>query len=257
MQLRAFISGEQELIGSYEQDRILKGEPENYDKPSVSELTQNWTKYNAYAKGKYKLCQCTADDLLSDTLTNLAQEIITDELVLSGLKSLESHIKSRIDYTYSSGMNNAKTSFRPINNETPLEVNYEGADRDSTYNLSDRLQISKGDGLSKYIIDITSEIEEAKPYRFLSNGVDMFKVIYIMLCGNESDEMDLSEIIPILQNVLGYDTESVDIIKKHLYKDSKIYELWRALNAVEDSIIELEKYIGCTNTFKSVFLKKQ
>lgn len=256
MQLRTFTSGEQELIGSYEQDKKLKGEPEDYEKPSVLELMQNWPKYNSYARGKFKLCKETADDLLADTSCILAQEIITDELVLSGIKSLESHIKSRIDYTYSSGANNAKTSFRAPNNEVPLEMNYEGTERESTFNLSDKLQVGKGDGLSKYIVDVSSEIEEAKPYRFLTDGIDMFKVLYILLCSSECDEAKLAntDVLTILQNVLGYDVSAVEMIKIQLFNESKIRELWRVLSTVEDSLMELEKCVGCTTTFKNVFL---
>jgi hypothetical protein len=61
MRLGYLASGKDELVGSYEQEKILRGVAEDYDKQAVIELMTNWMKYNAYARGKHKICRENAD----------------------------------------------------------------------------------------------------------------------------------------------------------------------------------------------------
>lgn len=256
MRLGYIVTEKDELIGSYEPDKVLKGTAEDYNRPTVVELMQNWNKYRSYARGKHKLCDGNADDLLSCTLSDLASE---EEVNEDTYKSLECHVKARIDYVYASGISNTKVTFRPNNKDVPLEFNYEGSERDSVCDLSDKLQVSKGDGLYKSLIDIRSEIEESKPYRYSYQGVDMFKVLYILMCSDEYADMnvELSDTLYILQNILGYDNEALENIKFQLsYSDSKMYELWKSLNLIDNSLDVMGEYISCSGLFKSIFLKK-
>lgn len=254
MRLGYTVTGKEELIGSYEPEKILRGNAEDYDKQVVVELMTNWNRYNAYARGKHKICREAADDLLSDTLADLASEEFEENS--ETYKNLEGHIKSRIDYTFAGGMSSTKTSFRPNMRVTPLIIDYEGSDRESSLDLSDKQQVQKGDGLSKSLIDIETEIEDAKPYRYLQQGVDMFKVMYVLVCTEEysmGTNADFSDTLYILQNILGYDAEALEAIRQQLCGESKFNELWKSLHQIDNGLTKLEGFIGCTDVFKAVF----
>jgi hypothetical protein len=184
----------------------------------------------------------------------LASEDIDETIDIC--KNLEGHIKSRIDYIYAAGISNPKVTFRPNIRDIPLEFTTDTNDKDSTMDLSDKQQVQRGDGLGKSLIDIQTEIEDAKPYRYLQQGVDMFKVMYVLVASEEYTldmKHDISDTLYILQNILGYDSDALEAIKQQLCEESKFSELWKSLHQIDNGLTELGNFIGCTEVFKSVF----
>lgn len=249
--------GRSELLGSYEQEMVLKGSPEDFARPTVNEIQQNWDKYKSYAIGKHFMHPDNADELLALTTLDLATEELIDYEDLLIYKNLEAHIKSRIDSVYMGEQSNCTSSVRRNLKEEPLERDYKGSDKDTTYDLSDIKQVQKGDGLEKSLINIMSEIEDVKPYRYLPQGVDMFKVIHLLLCTeeyvDEEEVRDFSDVQGLLQNVYGYDAEALEAIKCQLCENSKFNELWKSLYIVNDGLAALRTFIGCSEFIESVF----
>lgn len=246
-----------ELLGSYEQEMTLKGNPEDFSRPTVHEIQQNWDKYKSYAMSKHFMHPDYADELIALTTLDLATEEFSDYDDLLVYKNLEAHIKTRIDTVYQSEQNNTSSSVRRNLKEESIERDYKGSDKDTKYDLTDRKQVQKGDGLEKSLINIKSEIEEVKPYRYLPQGVDMFKVLHLLLCTeeyvNEGETRDFSAVQNLLQNVYGYDAEALEAIKCQLCGNSRFNELWKSLYIVSDGLAALRTFIGCSEYIESVF----
>lgn len=244
-----------ELLGSYEQEMKLKGTAEDFTRVTVYEIQKNWAKYKSYIVGKFYMNSGDADELLALTTLDLAKEENIEDSVYESYKALESHIKSMIDTVNSRESNSVTSSLRGVKSkEEALEKEYKGYDNDSTYDLSDRQQIQKWDGLDNSLINVQSELEEIKPYRYLSQGVDMLKVIYLMLSADENNWEDENlKVLDMLQVVLGYDNEAMEAIRIKFTEDTKFIDLWKSLFVSQDGLSVLKAHIGGSAYYDLVF----